>query len=273
MLVGEKISFRVYYWGINPCHYDNPVHKHSFFEVCYVLDGQGVYVENDIDYILEDGTFFCSRPGVTHQIKSETGLNLLYVAFEVIENQTTLEEAKRFQMLSTDAEVCIHSGKTSPTALLWRTLLIPEQPERSLQTDQLPLLAHCLVSSFADLFINHQHYKLPAMRRSNALLQQAKLYIRDNLDQPLTLETLSAYMHVSQRHLTRLFTEGIHESFSRFVRQERIDKAVYLLKTTDLSIKEIAKKIGFSSVHSFTRTFTAEKEIPPGKYRQMIDHS
>jgi AraC-like DNA-binding protein/mannose-6-phosphate isomerase-like protein (cupin superfamily) len=270
MLFGKDISFRVYYWGINPCHYDNPVHKHSFFEICYVMDGLGVYAENDTDYALNKGTFFCSRPGVTHQIRSKTGLKLLFTAFEVIENETTLEAIQRFQMLSKESKVCIHPGKTVAAALLWKTLLIPKNQEWALRTDQLSPLAHTLILSLTDLFIKHHHHEKQTGYRTNVLLQQAKLYIRDNLEQPLTLEAVSTYLHVSQRHLSRLFTEGIHESFNRFVRQERIHKAVYLLKKTDLSIKEIAKTTGFSSVHSFTRTFTSEIRIPPGKYRQMM---
>jgi AraC-like DNA-binding protein/mannose-6-phosphate isomerase-like protein (cupin superfamily) len=270
MLFGKDISFRVYYWGINSCHYDNPLHKHSFFEICYVMDGLGVYAEKDAEYALRKGTFFCSRPGVVHQIRSKTGLKMLHVAFEVIENQTTFEETQRFQLLSKGSEVCIQSGKTAAAALLWKTLLIPESQKWALRNDHLSLIAHTLISSLPDLFLKHRHQEKQTGHRTNVLLQQAKLYIRDNLDQPLSLETVSAYLHVSQRHLSRLFTEGIHESFNRFVRQERINKAVYILGTTDLSIKEIAIKTGFSSVHSFTRTFTSEQQIPPGKYRQMI---
>lgn len=103
--------------------------------------GLGIYVENDIEYVLRKGTFFCSRPGFSHQIKSNTGIELLFVAFEVIENQSTHEEAQRFQALSKEAEVCIHFGLIAPTMLLWKTLLIPENQEWALRPEQLPLLA------------------------------------------------------------------------------------------------------------------------------------
>ncbi|MDQ0926681.1 ABC-type multidrug transport system permease subunit [Bacillus atrophaeus] len=36
-----------------PNHYDTLLHKHSFYEVCYVLDGIGHYIENECTYLLK----------------------------------------------------------------------------------------------------------------------------------------------------------------------------------------------------------------------------
>ena len=77
LLPGPGVTFRVHYWGGNSKHFDNPVHKHSFFEVCYVLDGKGEYEEfeeNGAVHPLRAHTLFFSRPGVVHQIRSKTGI-------------------------------------------------------------------------------------------------------------------------------------------------------------------------------------------------------
>ncbi|MNR24953.1 Multiple antibiotic resistance protein MarA [compost metagenome] len=99
-------------------------------------------------------------------------------------------------------------------------------------------------------------------------MKRAKLYIRDNLAQALQLKDVANYLNVSERHLSRLFSEGIHESFTNYIRGERIRQAAHLLLSSDLPIKEIAEMTGFSSVHYFTRTFLLEKKIPPGRFRQ-----
>lgn len=269
-LYGDDLSFRVYYWGWNTCHYDNPVHKHSFWEICYVVDGEGSYAENGHEYPLSQGTFFCSKPGNVHQIRSQSGLNLLYVAFEIMENHSALKSVQHYQQLLQEGAVCLSPGNQAAAASLWTSLLIPESPEWALHVGKVTLLAHTLISAFPELFAKPSPQEKKPAARSNILLQQAKLYIRDNLDRPLSLESVSHYLHVSRRHLTRLFAEGIHESFSSFVRQERIQKASHLLKTTELSIKEIAQMTGFGSVHSFTRAFTSERSLSPGKYRRSI---
>ncbi|MBT2711482.1 AraC family ligand binding domain-containing protein [Pseudomonas sp. ISL-88] len=72
-------AFHIHYWGAMPTHYNNLVHKHSFFEITFVLSGQGQYAEGEKTYPLQENTIFVTRPGVIRQIKSETGLSLLYV--------------------------------------------------------------------------------------------------------------------------------------------------------------------------------------------------
>lgn len=41
-LAQNRSSFHVHYWGVMPKHYDVVPHKHSFFEICFVVDGEGI---------------------------------------------------------------------------------------------------------------------------------------------------------------------------------------------------------------------------------------
>src|SRR4051812_12630955 len=75
---GTDVSFYVHYWGGLTKHFTNHVHKHSFFEVCYVWDGNGFYEEGQQRFELSSGSLFMSRPHINHQISSETGLFLLF---------------------------------------------------------------------------------------------------------------------------------------------------------------------------------------------------
>jgi AraC-like DNA-binding protein/mannose-6-phosphate isomerase-like protein (cupin superfamily) len=267
---GNDVTFRVHYWGNDMNHYDNPVHKHSFFEACYVWDGHGVYIDDGEPFPLRKGALFCSRPGVVHQIRSKQGLSLLFVAFEVDEKLTIAEEADRFRRLAVEAERCVYDADDSPTASLWKSLLLPSRDVQRLSYELLPSVANLLLRSFADVFSPQRPVPAGRGRASGHLLQRAKLFIRDNLDQPITLERVARYLHVSERHVSRIFSEGIHESFNRYVREARIQQAAYLLKSTDLSIKEIAEQTGFGTVHSFTRAFAREKQMPPGRYRSGL---
>src|SRR5690554_3214654 len=84
-LANHGAVFHIHYWGVTPKHYNNLPHQHSFFEICYMVDGIGRYIENGQTYHLKESTLFLSKPGVQHQIKSLTGMFLLYIGFECIE--------------------------------------------------------------------------------------------------------------------------------------------------------------------------------------------
>jgi AraC-like DNA-binding protein/mannose-6-phosphate isomerase-like protein (cupin superfamily) len=272
-LPGAELSFRVHYWGVDLQHYNTPIHKHSFFEVCYVRDGSGDYDElgTGLVYPLRKGTFFCSRPGVVHQIRSSFGLDLLYVAFEVNEAHSALDAVERFRKLASLAEVCVADASDHQAVALWTALLLPDQESNQLSTSYMQPIAHVLLSAFADLFSPRvPQTQMRRARPSDYLLRRAKLFIRDNLDRPITLEQVADYLHLSKRHVSRIFSEGIHESFNHFVRKERVQSAAYMLKHTSVPIKTIAEETGFGTVHSFTRAFSQEFGISPARYRSSM---
>ncbi len=135
LLESGGITFRVNYWGgMHKLTY-NPVHKHSSFEICYVVDGDGTYLDDGRVYHLHKGTLFCSRPGIAHQIRSGEGLFLLWVDFEVDESRSSPEYVDRFVSLAGRSKVCVNEGDGSSTASLWRSLLIPEQEGWAVDTE------------------------------------------------------------------------------------------------------------------------------------------
>ncbi|MFY0758126.1 AraC family transcriptional regulator [Metabacillus dongyingensis] len=271
VLTGQGASFRINYWGVDSQLTYNPVHRHSSFEVCYVLNGEGTYIDDGNIYSLYPGTLFYSRPGITHQILSEKGLFLLFVCFEIDERRSSREYIKRYLSLAQQDHVVIHNGDNSSTATLWKTLLVPIQEQWAVSSDTLPNLAHTLLVSFLNLFLNHKDTYKNNMNLPHFILQQAKNFIIDNLEKELSLEMVAQYLNVSTRHLSRLFSTGIHENFITFIRKERVKQATYLLKSTNLPIKEIAEATGFGSVHYFTRVFQKETGLPPGRFRKTTN--
>ncbi|MFC4597645.1 AraC family transcriptional regulator [Cohnella hongkongensis] len=267
---GNGADFKIHYWGVNPRHFSNPVHKHSFFEICYVLEGEGEYSEKGIDYPLRPGAHFCSRPGVHHQIRSRDGMYLLYVAFEPEEHSSTDEAYESYRALAEKGETCVYDDGDLPASLLWKCLLLRED-RRSLSPGALLAAAGALLLSFPGLF-GSEEARAPSRSReigsADVLLRQAKLYIRDNLSRPLSLREIAGNLNVSERHLSRLFSRGIGENFTNYVRGERIRRAAGLLAGSDLPIKGIAEETGFSSVHYFTRVFLREKKLTPGQFRR-----
>jgi YesN/AraC family two-component response regulator len=267
-LQGSGACFKVHYWGAVERLVSNPVHKHSFFEICYVLDGEGEYTDNGDEFLLRKGTHFCSRPNITHQIRTAEGLSIVYVAFELDESRSSDDMILKYRWLADHAQVLMQQEDLTPTALLWRALLLQNSEAVNLPAQAIPSLAHALLLSFLTLYGKSAQTSSVKHQKSNNLLNQAKMFIRDNLAQPLSLSLVAGYLNISGRHLSRLFSSGIHETFTSYVNRERLHYSVHLLLTTQYSLKEIADKSGFSSVHYYTSLFMKEKQLPPGKFRQ-----
>lgn len=263
-------SFHIHYWGAMPKHYNNIFHKHSFFEICYVIDGEGYYLESGKMNSLHANTMFLSRPDVLHQIESEKGLFILYVAFELIESESNEEWIKIMEKAKQCSEVMIHVKEETIATLLWKSLL-----QQATKTDYvffeetLSSLGSSLIQSLLEMFTSFPHNEtqenLPDPYSS--LLNEVKLHIRDNLFGPLKLSDVANHFHISGRHLSRMFVQELGVSFSDVVQNERIQRAATLLKTTNLSIKDVAQESGFSTVHYFTSVFTSIMGQTPGRFR------
>ncbi|TNJ64198.1 helix-turn-helix domain-containing protein [Paenibacillus hemerocallicola] len=263
------IAFLVHYWGVTPAHRDNPVHRHSFFEVCYVVDGEGTYAEGGLEYPLRPGTMFCSRPGVQHQIRSRGGMYLLYVAFETVEAKTGPVVCRRLEGLKRSGRVAIAECQGSPSVLLWRALLDMASSGKAVR-EALASAIHALLVSFLSEFGEEEseerrHMPLNPNERH---VKRAVLYIRNNLSARLRLRDLAEYLHISGRHLSRLFSDSLGMSYTEYVRNERLRQAAELLVSSDMPLKEIARETGFQTIHYFTRAFCECKGMPPGKYRE-----
>ena len=270
-LAGKSISFHVYSWGAHSNHPDNPFHKHSFFEICYVFDGTGIYIEDDQSYPLQKGVFLCSRPEKLHRIHKGKNLSLFWVGFEVDLSSSTEKGIYLFEELSQSKNLIIQSTEASPAALLLTTLL--KHGSISCPSEILSSLSHSLLLSLQTLFCGADD---EANERSNLdetkgrmLVNQAQLFIRDNLNRPLSIKDVAQYLHLSTRHLSRLFINHLGISYTAFVRKERIDSAAEMLRMTNLDIKDISERYCFSSVHYFTRVFQEETGLTPGKYRKQ----
>lgn len=107
-----------------------------------------------------------------------------------------------------------------------------------------------------------------ASERQSAV-EQSKQYIRDNLKQELSLKDIASFVNLSPYYFTRVFKKTTGYSPHEYVIMMRIDKAKYLLKTTDLPIKEISYIIGYSSETGFINAFTQKVGVSPGRFRKI----
>ncbi len=92
-------------------------------------------------------------------------------------------------------------------------------------------------------------------------------YIEDNLEDNLSLVSLSRNSFFSQYHYHRIFLADVGTSIMNYVRSRRISRAFYQLILSDETITDIALNSGFESIDTFTRVFKRFYGITPSEYR------
>ncbi len=95
------------------------------------------------------------------------------------------------------------------------------------------------------------------------------IFIDENLDQELNLETTANIGFYSPFHLHRIFKAITNETINEYITRKRIEKtASILLHKREITISELSLQYGFNSNSSFTRTFKKFYGINPTEFRK-----
>lgn len=102
---------------------------------------------------------------------------------------------------------------------------------------------------------------------SNRMLLRARDAIDRDYGEELDLQTLAGIAGASRAHFARTFKLTFGESPHRYLQRRRIERAMYLLRSTDLAITDVCLQVGFSSLGTFGRTFRDIVGETPTAYR------
>jgi AraC-like DNA-binding protein len=93
-------------------------------------------------------------------------------------------------------------------------------------------------------------------------------YVESHLGEELTLHTLAGIACLSPHHLSRSFHRAAGLGLHRYVVQRRIERAKHLVLESELSMAEIAWRVGFGSQAAFTKRFHQEVGQSPARLRR-----
>ena len=110
------------------------------------------------------------------------------------------------------------------------------------------------------------------MRRSVEECNRRMLRARDAIDrtfaEPLYVPRLARIAEVSEAHFIRTFRATFGETPHRYLQRRRVERAMFLLRTTDRSVTDICFDVGFNSLGTFSRTFHEVVGESPTAFRQ-----
>lgn len=126
--------------------------------------------------------------------------------------------------------------------------------------------AHALAHLLA-LLIRQRHERNRDTSDAAQKVAQGIIYMSEHLGEPLRVTALAALVSLSPAHFTVLFKEQTGCSPRDYLHLLRIHHACRLLQTTNLSVKEIATRLGYQDPFHFSRQFKAFQGVAPSEYR------
>ncbi len=101
-------------------------------------------------------------------------------------------------------------------------------------------------------------------------LRRAIAYINEHLEKNLTITEIAETVGMSPYHFARAFKQSTGIPPHRYLVERRIEQAKILLNQTDLSVAQIATRVGFATPSHFTTVFRKHLKTTPNAYRRSL---
>lgn len=241
---------------------DTLFHIHKEVEIMLVLDGKAkVYIDTK-SFEIEKGDIIFISPFVPHRytILSDFDFNHYCICFDLeLLHDNNLKE--KLEGGTLDITSVVKNDEIS-AELIKKAF---EANEKKAKSWELQVIGN-LMLLFARL-IEYEHIFNTSSSANKSIYFQILDYIAHNFSADVTSMHISNYLHMNNSYFCRLFRKNFGCCFQNYLCMYRIDKSKSLLKNTDMSISEIAARVGFNSISYYSKKFKEHTSLRPSEYR------
>ena len=254
-----------------------PLHWHEELQICLVTRGEICFHVQEQEILLPKGDGIYIGSGYLHTARPTGDPESSYICLNFL-------PALIGSFHGSAVEQKYLLPALSDPSLVFQTLRadVPWQKEiLDLAAKSLPIyeekpaaweLALTIDLSWMFLLLLENHRELsrsPRRSRSNVVVQRIISYVAQHYMEKITLGDLAREASYAQSECCRVFKKYTGESIFSYLRAYRLERSVYLLNGSDLSVSEIAYACGFSSTSYYIEHFRKQFGVTPLKYRQQ----
>jgi len=177
---------------------------------------------------------------------------------------TKLRSNKNYQIIGIGllARSAISLGLDAETAFSISDYYIPEV-EACLTAEEANLIYSTCVKEYHRCLVNKKN---TSPKIINELIQ----YIKDHISEKISLTDFSKTTHYTYSYLSALFKETTGQTFSHYIKSEKIAQSCIMLIESDDSIQQISEHFAYTYPHHYIRAFKDIMGITPRHYRETV---
>ena len=230
--------------------------------VHFVISGKGRYTVNDITHHLGVGDFFLIRPN------------------ELVDYEADVQDPWEYYWIGfsgTKVKEILHTNGIGAKDYIGQVGAQKELQgkfayfmESDFFDDAKKLANQALFYDIFSFFKIHNENMEMGVRisRTKKYSEAFLLYVGNNYyREDLTIEEIAKSMYLHPAYFSQVIKEELGLTALKYLNLYRMNKASQLLKTTELSVEQIASAVGYQNRHSFTRAFKNRFHSSPTRYK------
>ena len=261
-----------------------PGESHDFWELVCVDRGEIDALAGDRRLTLKKGNILFHKPNEFHNVltNGKVSPSLVVIGFECHSPAIKSFEDQLMSVQDTEKELMAQIIVEARNTFSGR-LDDPYQEELIFNSEPLTfgsaqLISHYLEQLMIHLYRRYFSYSLPV--RSSRFLAEASSgndtynrivrYMEEHLGERMTIDRICRDNLVGRSQLQKLFRDikgcGVIEFFSMM----KIDTAKQMIRDNQLNFTQIADRLGYNSIHYFSRQFKQITSMTPSEYATSI---
>lgn len=273
---GEKVMIERSVWIKDSL----PMHDHDFLEIFYIEKGRGWHVLNNTRTPIKEGDLIFLSFHSVHTIEPETDdLTWINVSFypDFI-NKSLINEFNSNEIVKLSVFKSMFEDNTVTT-----TITVPDSKEefgelfRQMEREYnekrygyIQIIKYDLLIILTKIFRDSKD-KFRTDFSNSSIINSVIEELENNISGDFKLETFAEKAYMSPKYFSTFFKKKVGCTFSEFVHKQRINYAVELLETTDMSIVDIMQSVGYSDTKSFYKIFKRVTGVNPSAFRKKTN--
>ena len=255
-------------------------HHHTALEITMVLSGSGIYATDESEFSFESGDIFLFGTDERHWIKKlDCHTDFLNVHFEprfIWSENFGISSGELIRVFLNRKKNRLNKlDMTKESSMSVKRLIfqMEKELEEKKREHEIMLKVHLvnilieMIRSFeGQIDENDFSYNAQALHH----IERSLKYIDSHLSENITLEEIANVAHMSKNYFCRIFKKLNGMSPWDYITVKRIEHAVMLLNTTDLTRLEIAQRCGYNNTSNFYYAFKKVTGKAPGDYIKMF---
>ncbi len=240
----------------------------AYFAFIYVLDGEGTYTDylgRSIRY--RPGMCLVRHPGTTFRIVRNPTQGGRILEFASALPACFAQALRALDLIPPDV-TRLEPGLSLPLVHLCEEYLAAAQEVRS-RASCFHAFGKFLELFSAFLIYDEKRHSTP-QDENGAALRRAALLLADRLDREVEMEEIAAEVGMGYENFRKLFRARYGLSPQACRLQCKMRKADVYLMHTELSVKEIAARLGYGSASAFSRQYARTNRRSPGDLRRSL---
>lgn len=257
------------------CGYEIAPHRQFCLELSYIVSGSGFFYSDDTRIQVREGDIVCNAVGHTHAIRSEATSMLRFVYMGFMFNETADEDMAAIHAFL-QAAPYRHAkdtyGLMSPFLRNIDEFYARKPYSRTMIKNYLEEVIVLSYRSFTETSDRPPQYVSRKSPHSVGYTVYSVIrYVEKHILELKSIQTIADDLGYNYTYLSHAFKDKTGMTLQRYITHKKVEKALEMLQYGNLSIQEIAARLRYETVQSFSKAFSRIMGHPPSHFAAARD--